>query len=158
MQISRIRNGQVTPKVVEIEVKKGWKAGTKVTYEKEGDEKPGIIPADIVFVVEETKHDRFERKGNDLLHIRSITLTEALCGTTVTVLGLDGSQIDINTEDEVVYPGYRKIIRGKGMPIGKKPGEFGHLVVEYDVKFPVRALSAAQKQKVKEAQLDRNLL
>lgn len=34
-------------KILTIDVKPGWKAGTKVTFAKEGDERPGIEPADI---------------------------------------------------------------------------------------------------------------
>eukprot|EP00210_Caulerpa_lentillifera_P006711 g6413.t1 len=37
--------------IVEIHVKPGWKKGTKITFEEKGDEKPGTIPADIIFVM-----------------------------------------------------------------------------------------------------------
>jgi DnaJ family protein B protein 4 len=51
----------------EIQVKAGWKDGTKITFEGEGDELgPGSIPADVVFVVKAKPHDRFTREGDDL--------------------------------------------------------------------------------------------
>lgn len=34
-------------KILTIDVRPGWKAGTKITFAKEGDEKPGVEPADI---------------------------------------------------------------------------------------------------------------
>jgi DnaJ-class molecular chaperone len=52
----------------EIQVKPGWKNGTKITFENEGDEAPGIIPADIVFTLQTKPHDRFERDGDDLIY------------------------------------------------------------------------------------------
>jgi len=52
----------------EIEVKPGWKDGTKITFEREGDEQPGVIPADIVFTIQTKPHDRFERSGDDLIY------------------------------------------------------------------------------------------
>ena len=41
--------------------------GTKITFENEGDESPGIIPADIVFTLQTKPHDRFERLDDDLV-------------------------------------------------------------------------------------------
>ncbi len=38
-------------KILTIDVKPGWKEGTKITFEREGDERPGVEAADIVFEV-----------------------------------------------------------------------------------------------------------
>ena len=46
----------------------GWKDGTKITFEGEGDESAGVLPADIVFVVKTKPHDRFTRDGDHLLY------------------------------------------------------------------------------------------
>jgi len=46
----------------------GWKDGTKITFEGEGDESAGVLPADIVFVVKTKPHDRFTREGDHLLY------------------------------------------------------------------------------------------
>lgn len=53
----------------EIKIKAGWKDGTKITFEREGDELgPGSVPADVVFTVKAKPHDRFSREGDDLIH------------------------------------------------------------------------------------------
>ena len=54
----------------EINVQPGWKDGTKITFEGEGDDvHPGsVIPADIIFTLQTKPHDRFEREGDDLIH------------------------------------------------------------------------------------------
>ncbi len=51
----------------EINVKPGWKDGTKITFEREGDELPGIVPADIIFTIQTKPHDRYERDGDNLV-------------------------------------------------------------------------------------------
>ncbi len=63
-------------RILAIDVKKGWKAGTKITFPKEGDERPGMEPADIVFVLEEKPHSVFKREGNDLIYTHSVTLSQ----------------------------------------------------------------------------------
>lgn len=53
----------------EIKIKAGWKDGTKITFEREGDETgPGSVPADVVFTIKAKPHDRFTREGDDLVY------------------------------------------------------------------------------------------
>lgn len=52
----------------EIHIKPGWKDGTKITFERAGDEYPGITPADIIFVIQTKPHDVYERDGDDLIY------------------------------------------------------------------------------------------
>jgi DnaJ-class molecular chaperone len=132
-------------KVLEIPVKAGWKAGTTVTFEKEGDEEPGVIPADIVFVVAEKPHDRFKRDGNDLVYTARITLKQALCDHTETVKTLDGRTLSVPC-NEVISPGFSKRVSGEGMPISKQPGSKGDLVVKFTIVFPTHLSGTARAQ------------
>jgi len=97
------------------------------------------------------KHPHFTRDGNDLIYKRSIPLTEALCGTSFTVKGLNGETFTVDTSDEVINPHTRKRVPGKGMPI-KNSSSYGDLIVEFDVQFP-RKLNSNQKKKIREANL-----
>jgi hypothetical protein len=56
--------------VLEVPIKKGWKAGTKITFAGKGDQEPGRPADDLVFVVSEKPHPRFTRSGNDLVRVR----------------------------------------------------------------------------------------
>lgn len=56
----------------EIKVKPGWKDGTKITFERAGDELPGVAPADIVFVIQARPHEYFVRDKDDLIYNVSI--------------------------------------------------------------------------------------
>ena len=52
----------------EIKIKPGWKDGTKITFERAGDELPGVAPADIVFVIQARPHEYFVRDKDDLIY------------------------------------------------------------------------------------------
>lgn len=53
-------------KVLTINVKPGWKNGTRITFPKEGDVYPGRLPADITFVIKDKIHPKFKRDGSDI--------------------------------------------------------------------------------------------
>lgn len=63
-------------KILTIEVKRGWKEGTKITFPKEGDQTPNNIPADIVFVLKDKPHSIFRRDGSDIIYPAKISLRE----------------------------------------------------------------------------------
>ena len=77
----------------EITLKKGWKDGTKITYEKEGDESPGVIPADIIFTVQTKPHPLYSRDNDDLIYTCTVTLLEALTGFKKEIRTLDNRPI-----------------------------------------------------------------
>ena len=52
------------------------KDGQKITFRGEGDQEPGVEPGDIVLVLKARDDPRFERRGNDLIMKKTITLTE----------------------------------------------------------------------------------
>ncbi|KAL8134344.1 hypothetical protein AgCh_009391 [Apium graveolens] len=123
--------------VLTIEVKPGWRNGTKITFEGKGNEIPGGQTGDVTFVIVENKHLLFTKDGDDLVFDIDIPLVEALTGCTVTVPLLDGENMVIKIED-VIYHGYQKIVAGQGMPKSKEPGERGNLIVKFEVEFPTQ--------------------
>lgn len=70
------RSTRSEDKVLTVEVKPGWKEGTKVTFPKEGDQTPNNIPADIVFVIKDKSHPLFKRDGSDIRYKARIGLRE----------------------------------------------------------------------------------
>ena len=129
-------------KVVMVDVKRGWKAGTKVTFPKEGDQTIGKIPSDVVFVIGEKKHRHYERDGNDLIYNTKLTLKNALCGGhTVSIPTIDGGTFR-KTLNNVITPQMVDHIKGEGMPISKQPGKRGDLLLKYDIQFPGRISEA----------------
>lgn len=142
MKIHRLRfigddqiQTQVEEKILSIPIKPGMRPDTEVTFIEEGDQGPSHIPSDIIFVTEDRPHESFQRVGNNLVMIASITLEEALLGTTVTVYTLDHRTVRIPITD-VVSPGYEKIVENEGMRILENPEEKGNLIIQFDIRFP----------------------
>lgn len=123
-------------KVLQVTVKPGWKAGTKITFQKEGDVMPGKIPADIVFIIRDKPHATFKREGSDVRYTAKISLKQALCGVTVRVPTISGVDITLNSTGEVIKPNTVKRIQGKGLPFPKEPSRRGDLLVSFEIKFP----------------------
>lgn len=82
MKISRKRlnpDGRTTrteEKILEVQIRKGWKEGTKITFAKEGDETSRNIPADIVFVLKDKPHPVFKREGSDIVYTAKVPLRD----------------------------------------------------------------------------------
>ncbi|KAI9202430.1 uncharacterized protein BJ171DRAFT_476640 [Polychytrium aggregatum] len=133
-------------KILQIDVRPGWKAGTKIKFPGEGDELPDGTLQDIEFVIEEKPHDRFKREGDNLKIDIDVTLTEALTGFKKSIRTLDGRSLEVAGAEgtRVIKPGERQIIRGEGMPISKLPGKKGDLIIVFNVVFP-SSLSDSQK-------------
>lgn len=154
MKISRTvvdphgRQAQET-EILTIDVKPGWKKGTKITFPDKGNEQQHQLPADLVFVIDEKPHDTYKRDGNDLIINQRVTLAEALGGTTVNLTTLDGRELSIPVND-IVSPGYELVVAMEGMPITREPGNKGDLRIRFEVKFPTR-LTPEQRDGLKRA-------
>lgn len=138
------------PTVLELDIRPGWKDGTKITFEGAGDQyaDPRIPAADIVFVIREKPHSIFKREKDNLTMLASVTLKDALVGVTVQVKTIEGKTLKISVPDNiVVYPGYTMNVSGRGMPNSKNPSLRGDLKIKFEVKFPT-SLSKEQKRKL----------
>ncbi|KAL5231782.1 hypothetical protein ABZP36_030558 [Zizania latifolia] len=148
--------------ILSIEVKPGWKNGTKITFPRKSNQQWSQLPADLVFVVDEKPHDVYRRDGNDLVTEARVTLAEALGGTVVVLAMLDDRELTVDVggggggesgegeEDDapVVYPGYELVVPMEGMPIAREPGRRGSLRIRFDVAFPER-LTRRQREQIK---------
>ncbi|XP_034100645.1 dnaJ protein homolog 1 [Drosophila albomicans] len=141
MQISRMKLVNGVPrkqlKQLVIEIKPGWKSGTKVTFSKEGDESTNRIPADIVFIIRDAPHPLFERVGSDIHHTVKITLKQALCGVSIEVPTLQPDvPLFYHSNDEIIGPTTVKCFSGHGLPYPKNPLQRGALFLRFDIQFP----------------------
>ena len=134
-------------KLLEIDIKPGYKAGTKIKFKGFGDQEEGGTQ-DLHFIIKEKEHDRFERIGDDLRTTVKIPLKEALTGWKQTVTTIDGRNIAVSGGGPT-QPGHETRYRELGMPKSKKPGERGDMIVRVQVDFPTH-LTPTQKSQLKE--------
>ncbi|XP_059667998.1 uncharacterized protein LOC132313302 [Cornus florida] len=118
--------------ILTIEIKPGWKKGTKITFPEKGNEQRGVIPSDLIFIIDEKPHSVFKRDGNDLIVTQKISLVEALTGYTAQVTTLDGRNLTIPI-NSIISPTYEEVVKGKGMPITKEPSKRGNLRIKFDI-------------------------
>lgn len=123
--------------ILSIDIKPGWKKGTKITFPDKGNEQLNQLPADLVFVIDEKPHDIYKRDSNDLAMSYRVSLAEAIGGSTVNISTLDERNLSINVT-EIVSPGFELVVPEEGMPIAKEPGTRGDLKIKFEVKFPTR--------------------
>ncbi|KAK1368717.1 putative DNAJ heat shock family protein [Heracleum sosnowskyi] len=112
MKISREiadASGKTLPveEILTLDIKPGWKRGTKITFPQKGNEQPNVVPADVIFVVDDKPHNVFTREGNDLICTHKISLAESLTGYTVHVN--DGRKLTIPVNN-VIHPSYEEEI------------------------------------------------
>jgi curved DNA-binding protein len=97
---------------------------------------------DLLIKIKVLPHPVFERVGNDLKMTHQISLFDAVLGGKTVVETLNGKiKIDIpeGTQNNKILR-----IKGKGMPVYGKTGEYGDLLIQLQVVIPEK-LSPAQK-------------
>ncbi|KAA8517241.1 hypothetical protein F0562_017507 [Nyssa sinensis] len=151
MKISRdviLASGKVTTieELVTIEVKPGWKKGTKITFPEKGNEQRGLIPSDLSFIIDEKPHSIYKRDDNDLIVTQKISVVDALIGYAAQLTTLDGRNLTIPI-NSVISPSYEEVVKGEGMPIPKEPSRKGDMRIKFNI-LPTR-LTPEQKISIK---------
>jgi DnaJ-class molecular chaperone len=131
---------------IEATIEKGMDNGHTIKFAMMAEQRPGIVPGDVIFTVKTKKHNNFERKGKNLWMTAHISVKEALLGFTRTVKHLDGHEVTFEREG-VTRPEFVMKIEGEGMPVHNVPAEYGAMFVKFVVDYP-RELSSKQKQLV----------
>jgi len=136
-------------KMLDIPVKPGYKAGMKIRVNGYAGGHAGQQPGDLIFVVQEKEHPRFQREGNHLIVRKQIPLVDALAGSVLTVELISGRQIRVSVP-EILSPGKEKVIHDGGMPIFRSSsGAKGDLIIRFDIVFPTY-LSQEKRHKLRE--------
>jgi DnaJ family protein B protein 4 len=120
----------VLDKTFEVEVKPGWKQGTRIVFPPTRN-----FPFKVVFTIQQQKHRFLERRGDDL-YWKCVPLSKKKLrkGLIIKIPNIDGSEISINTKNLSIKHNAKHAFPGLGMPIskagGKKRGDF---IVKFQV-------------------------
>jgi DnaJ-class molecular chaperone len=141
------RSVSTDKKLFTVPIRKGWRAGTRLTFKGEGHQThPKIAAGDLVFVVVEEPHPNFVRAGNDLVYTHKVSLCESLIGHTLNVTTLDKNVLSLHIP-EVTSPAYEKRLRCRGMPNPEAPEDMGDLVIRWDIAFP-KTITSEEKASI----------
>ncbi|RYD88393.1 MAG: J domain-containing protein, partial [Sphingobacteriales bacterium] len=111
-----------------------------------GHGSPGVNggPAGDLYITFRINPDtNFKRDGNNLYTTVKVDLYTAVLGGEITIDTLTG-KVKFKVKPET-QNGTKIKLKGKGMPVYKKDGQFGDLYVTLDIQLPVN-LTEKQKQ------------
>lgn len=135
---------EINGKKVRITIPAGIADGQKIKVKGHGNPGHNGGPNGDLFITFNIQEDsHFKRKGDNLSAPLNIDLYTAVLGGEVHVETLDGN---VNLK---VKPGIQNgttvRLKGKGFPVYKNEGEFGDLLVTYNVQLP-KSLSEEEKE------------
>lgn len=131
-------------KEIELLVERGATDGTEQRFPHLSEQKPGQVPGDVVIIMKQKKHARFERRGDHLHYTMKISLKESLTGFSKDIKHLDGHMVRVERA-AVTRPFLTEVKQGEGMPVHEVPSQFGDMHVTFEVEFP-RTLSSLQME------------
>jgi curved DNA-binding protein len=121
---------------VDVRIPAGVGEGSRVRVSGEGEQgSGGAISGDLYLRIHISPDTRFERKGQDLHAKVRVPVTTAVLGGEAEVPNPGGKPIRLRippgTQNGQVFR-----LKGKGMPVVGKPGEFGDLYAAVEAELP----------------------
>jgi curved DNA-binding protein len=134
----------VNNKSIRITIPAGVENGQKIKIKGHGG--PGINGGpngDLYISFHIINNTKFRRDGNDLHTTVDLDLYTAVLGGEIILDTLDG-KVKLKVKSET-QNGSKIKLKGKGFPVYKKEGEFGDLVITFQIKIPTN-LTDKQKE------------
>jgi len=124
-------------KKIVIPIERGMKDEQQIRFEGEADQIPGYTPGDIVITLVENEHPFFQRDNDNLIIIKNINIYQ-LYDYSFDIIHLDERVLRIskNVNDALHLNDSLRKISGEGMPVYKKPNEFGDLFIRFNLVIP----------------------
>src|SRR5438045_840362 len=134
----------VNGKNIRITIPAGVENGQQIKIKGYGGEGINGGPnGDLYLTFHVMNKTNFKRKGNDLYADVDLDLYTAVLGGDFTVDTLDG-KVKLTVKPET-QNGTKVRLKGKGFPVYKKEGEFGDLIITFQITIPTN-LTARQKE------------
>jgi len=134
----------VNGKNIRITIPAGVENGQTIKITGHGGPGANGGPAGDLFITFQVANDtNFKREGSNLYAIVKLNLYTAILGGEITADTLTG-KVKLKVKPET-QNGTKVKLKGKGMPVYKKDGEFGDLYLTYEIELPTN-LTEKQKQ------------
>eukprot|EP00794_Sanderia_malayensis_P017381 gene17381-19120_t len=132
-------------KMLEVEIEPGMVDGQEYPFISEGEPHVDGEPGDLKFKIKVLRHDKFERKGDDLYTNITLSLLDALNGFDLEIMHLDNHKVKVH-RDKITWPGAKIKKAGEGMPNYHDNLQRGTLYITFDVNFPKGQLTDDEKE------------
>lgn len=132
---------------IKVKIKPGAYDGLKLKVKGKGTKGINGSRGDLYLTVKVASYPGFERKGADLYIEQPLDVFTALIGGKQEVDTFSG-KLNIKI-GECTPNGKRVRLKGKGMPVYNKAGQYGDLYIKLVIKMP-ESLTAQQRQVLKQ--------
>ncbi len=135
----------VGDKKIRINIPAGIEDGQTIKIKNYGEKVgEGGINGDLLIKFNIINNTPFKRKKNDLYLNLDLDLYKAILGGDLIVDTIDGKKVKLKVKAETQNATKVKL-KGKGLPVYKKEGQFGDLYITYNIKIPTN-LSSKEKE------------
>jgi len=134
IKISDRLNFERIERTFDLEVRPGYKGGTKIMFSASMD-----FPKDVVFVIEELPHGVFKRDRHDLSCSYILTKKQIMNGVTVKIDLPSSQTLIFRSKDYVIKDGSRVLFSDYGFPKTRssvppyQPTSRGDLIITFQV-------------------------
>lgn len=146
---------QLDNKKIRITLKQGIKDGQKLRIRGKGAQGiNGGKAGDLYLQINESKHHLYKRQGNDLMQTVAIDIYVAVLGGKVgvsTFMGPLKITVPPGTQNDRLFR-----LKGKGMPLHLKTGQFGDMLVKVKVNIPSKLNSEEKELFIKLKELSKS--
>jgi len=137
IKISRNVQDQTGKQIVKVkellvEFNPGVEEGTRVTFPQLGDQNPGRIPADIVFIARDKEHSTFKRNGADLEYTAQVTRSQVLNGTEIEIPTLEKETKKVTLDRKFNKNSVTRVPHC-GLPFSEDPQRRGDIVIKFEL-------------------------
>lgn len=134
-------------KMINISIPPGIEHGQQIRYEGMGDDSmKEFRPGDLIVNINVLHHAKFRREGSNLIFEKTVSVWDALLGSSIDIDTIDGKKLNINVPAGT-QPNTVLSCRGEGLPVIRTRAR-GNLLVNIKVEIP-RNLSEDIKTKIK---------
>jgi DnaJ-class molecular chaperone len=121
---------------VNIKIPQGIHEGTTLRLSSMGDDSiPNLPRGDILLSVHILEHPIFRRQGDDLLVEHEITCVDAMLGSVIRVVGIDGKNLETQIPSGIQHDSIMSLA-GHGMPNFNDTQKRGRLLIKIKIRTP----------------------
>ena len=132
--LGKIAEFELIDEKITFTINPGTKEGDNLVIKKKGNDCINNVTGDLIIFFEEEKKQDIERQNDDLIYLKQILLSEALCGLEFILEHPSNKNILVKY-DNIIKPGDIKILYGLGF---RKKNKFknGNIIIKFNIIFP----------------------